>query len=246
MHSLRWRLEYCQLWEGMWATWKVCPNSSSISLSNPAVNYSIYCLTWDLKRSENFSHDLNRLQWDRCWVCTSFFASSRCLCSDLGALTTYQHCGFQLHRTLPLAYILIQFRYDYNREAGAKQGSGLAGSTQRAGSRAAAPVRDLDGAGASYILVASVTGGGSDQSPGPSIRSLEFECFISHPSRVWSSVLHQAPAYRGSDMASLSKCLALLDLGWVLYWLLTLNKHLVFITNGSRPERGAVLGGAVT
>lgn len=110
--------------------------------------------------------------------------SCRCLCSDLEALTTYQHCGFQLHRTLPLAYILIQFRYDYNREAGAKRGSCLAGSTQRAGSRAAAPVRDLDGAGAAYILVASVTRGGSDQSPGPSIHSLEFECFISHPSRV--------------------------------------------------------------
>lgn len=104
----------------------------------------------------------------------------------------------------------------------------------------------LDGAGAASVLVASATRRGSDQPPGLSIRSLEFEWFISRPSGVWSSVLHQAPAYRGSDMASLSKCLALLDSGWVLYWLLTLNKHLVFITNGSRPERGAVLGGAVT
>lgn len=104
----------------------------------------------------------------------------------------------------------------------------------------------VDGARATFILVPFVTHRGWDQTPGPSICSLEFEWFISRPSEVRSSVLHQGPAYHSSDMASLSKCLALLDSGWVLYWLLTLNKHLVFITNGSRPERGAALGGAVT
>lgn len=88
---------------------------------------------------------------------------------------------------------------------------------------------------------------GSARPPPPvSTHSLEFAWFISRSSRVRSSMPHWAPAYRSSDMAFLSKCLALLDLGWVLYWLLTLNKHLVFIMNGSRPERGAVLGGAVT
>lgn len=71
----------------------------------------------------------------------------------------------------------------------------------------------LDGAGTAFVLVALVTRRGSDQPPGLGIHSLEFEWFISRPSGVRSSVLHQAPAYRRSDMASLSKCLALLDSG---------------------------------
>lgn len=172
-------------------------------------------------------------------------ASSRCLRRDLGALTTYQCCGFWLYPALPLAHALVQLRY--RREASAKQDSGLAKSGLGARLQRLSGIwATLDEAGPAFIRVAWAAGGGSAQALGPSTRSLEFEWFISHPSRARSIVLLRAPAYHGSDMASLSKCLALLDSGWVLYWLLTLNKHLVFITNGSRPERGAVLGGAVT
>jgi len=112
-------------------------------------------------------------------------------------------------------------RYAHKREAGAKQGclpEALAWPGTR--SRLGAGLRclsgiwvALDGVGAAFVLVASVTQRGLDQPPGPSVRSVEFEWFISRSGRVQSSVLHQAPAYRSSDMASLSKCLALLDSG---------------------------------
>lgn len=146
-------------------------------------------------------------------------ASSCCLYGDLGALASYQHHGFQLHRALPFAYILAPFRYACKREAGAKQGYAvvalaLPGAGWKKGCSTPSGIWvAVDGARATFILVALVTHRGSDQPPGPSIRSLEFEWFISRPSGVRSSVLHQAPAYRSSDMASLSKCLALLDSG---------------------------------
>lgn len=155
--------------------------------------------------------------------------------------------AFNCTMLFPL-HIFSLFRYAGKREAKAKQGR-LHGGGSGWKKGCSTPLGiwvTVDGARATFILVPFVTHRGSDQTPGPSICSLEFEWFISRPSEVWSSVLHQGPAYHSSDMASLSKCLALLDSGWVLYWLLTLNKHLVFITNGSRPERGAALGGAVT
>lgn len=220
------------------ATWKVCPNNSSIPVE---LHYLLSYL--GLKKISKLQ-PWPQLAVVRCWAACPLSALLPLQRFGSTPLTTLQCCGFWLHPALPPARVLTQF--GYRGEASTKRSLALPRVGWKQGSSA------CQGSGLLWmklglhlfellgLLVSSA------QPLGPSARSLEFGWFISRPSRVWGSVLLRAPAYHGSDMASLSKCLALLDSGWVLYRLLTLNKHLVFITNGSRAERGAVLGGAVT
>lgn len=210
-------------------------------MPNPAVTYTIYCLTWDTKRSANFGLDLSWLRWDAGQPLLFHLPLS------LQKFGSTHHLSVLWLSTASCSSPCTSSSCSYTGEKPVQSKTGLTKSGLGAGlwclSRLWAA---LDEAGPALIWVASVACGGSAQPLSPGTRSLEFECFISRSNKVQSSMLLWAPAYHGSDMASLSKCLALLDSGWVLYWLLTLNKHLVFITNCSRPERGAVLGGAVT
>ena len=81
-----------------------------------------------------------------------------------------------------------------------------------------------------------------------SLRSHIWGCQMAYLTLEWqpSRQVTGHPSLSPLYMASPSKRGPLLDLGREPQWWLTSDKHLVFITRGSRPERDAVRAGVVT